>query len=305
LQTFFQKEAGLYIAKSEKIQLRIETIGKISKEAELRRIIETYESKDAIIEEIQYKKATGKFEKIIQAYDKYASRGAPTVPFDVEKTLTNISTGATEESESVMQVQIGVKRLLSNCWEGKTLGTNEKEQILELTKDQKGRRIFADALNNYRKTGQFSMKEKGYPLVSELVYYVLNQAQVNEDIDFALTILVLGQTLYLDRKNPSGGSEKIFLTSGIQKHPFWTTQDFWRKAIVSSINEEMKTQQLQGISQEEKDMIERNITFGKLTALAHNMVQFSIDKTEIENVILTFAKEKGLPEPFIEALKVY
>lgn len=302
LLSVFQKEAALINAKGEKIQQRSEVIGKISKEAEVKRIIEVYEDKQGAIEEIQYKKASSKYDKMVQKFDSHYSKGQPAATFDVEKNLISITTGATEEVESVQQVVIGVKRLLANCWEAKGVSASDKDIFLEYTKDVKGRRIFADALNHYRKSGLFSMKEKAYPLVCELIFIALNQAQAGDDIDFALTIMVLAQTFFYDQKNQSGGSEKLFLVIGIQKHSIWTTPGFWTKALNVAINEETKG--LPSMSEDEKQMIIRNIAFGKLSTVAHNMVQFAIEKSEIENVILGYAKEKGLPEPFIEALKV-
>jgi hypothetical protein len=305
LTAYLQKDSTLWTTRGKNIPQRTENVGHISKEAEIKKIIETYEIPNDKIEEIPYHKADSKNEKMIQKFDSHYTKGAPVKDFDVEKTYVSISTGASEEEDQSVQVVVsGLKKLLSNCWEGKLMNAQEKELATQYTKDAKGRKILADSVNYYRKCGQFSMKEKGYRAVTELLFQALDQAQMNDDIDFALNTMVLAQTFFLEQPNPSGGVIKAFLVLGIQKHPIWNVPGFWTKAINSAIKEELTTQHTQGLSEDERMMIERNIAFGKLSTVAHNMVQFAVDRAEIEKVVLTYAKEKTLPEPFINALKV-
>lgn len=145
------------------------------------------------------------------------------------------------------------------------------------------------------------MKDKAFASLAELLYLTMDQIQREEDIDSALTLMILSQTYFTDQKNAEGIHEKIFLQVALQKHPYWQNVGLWDKAIKGAILDELGPQKFE--SEEDRKMREQNVVFGKLGTFSHNMLQFGIPKQVVETMIFGFAQDRQLPAPFIEALK--
>ncbi len=204
-----------------------------------------------------------------------------------------------------MEILNAIKKTLSACWDGKEIPAAEKEAFKNLMKSATGRKLFGEALNGYRKNSMFSMKEKGYVAVSELLQLALDEIAASNDIKAALHIMLLAETFYLDRTTLEGKQEKIFLQYGMRKHPYWHNKGLWEQAIEFSIAEDLQNKPTEKESKEESDTRVANIIFGKLGAFVNNMLHFEVGKEEVEAIVLTYAKAKNLPEPYVAALQVF
>jgi len=301
LLAYCSKEVALAKAKGENVPTREEFVKKISKEAEIGNIIATYEPKEKQLEDIPFKKATSKYEKVFQKFDFYYTKGAVPAGFDVETALKSaLSVAEDQLDEQTLQMTQSIKKIVTQCWDCKGTTGPDKDQFKKFIEDPRGRKAFADSLNHYRKIGMFSMKEKAYVDIAELMYHSMDTIQQFNDVEAALNLMILSQTFYLDKKQEG----KMFLHAGIQSHPFWQRLELWENTIKKAIDDELKMAPVMKESEAEAKMRMDSTIFGKLGTFAHNMLQFNIDKAKVEGVIFGCAKERNLGEPFSGALRV-
>jgi hypothetical protein len=307
MRAYFAHEKQLNEAKGGTgFEQRAETAARISKEAEVRRLVVEFESKGGQIEEIIFKRPQCRCESILQKFDAHYSKGTSPASFDLDAAWVTYSSGPSEGIEDKSQQTIDtMKRFLSACWEGKKLSQPEKEQFKEQVKTVDGRKVFRECLNQYRKNGLFSLKDKGYEAVGEMLCIVLDPVQEQDDIDCAFGIMILAQTFSFDHKNTDGSTDKIFLQTAIQKHTCWRSKELWEKAIDKSLREEMDSHAQLKESDTDRRERDKSIAFGKLCTFAHNMLQFDISKELVEELIFSYATRLSLNPDHIKALTVF
>lgn len=299
---FFKAEKELKNGSDVEVEKKVGDLDKISGVEEIKRIILDYSLKKVKKEPIQFKRASSKFEKYAQKFDALITRSANPSLSDLEREFTQIISSPFQEDE---KSTILFTSILANCWESKSVSNLEKEQFIEYIKTKDGRKKLGECLNKYRKAGQFSIKEKAFILVCELLYLTIDQIKLQDDLDSAANIMILSQTFYYELQKPDGKKEKIFLQSGIQNHEFWHEKTFWEKAINSSIEKDLNSQEIAEESEEEKKIRIINIVFGKIGTYSHNMLQFGNEKAEVEKLIDAIAEQRQLPKMFIFSLKVH
>lgn len=298
LSSYFAFESAFIKAKGEKLAAREEAVKGISKETEIKRIITEHEKKEKPVDEIQYKKIQCKFQNVYEAYVDTISRGSEPVIFDVEAALKT-----TLDSLELNEDMAHVMGLLTNCWDGKHLSPQEKEEFKEKVKTPIGRKMFGVCLNKYRKNGMFSMKDEGYGCVAELLYLTMNYIQEQEDIENAMVMMIYSQTYYLDKKT-EGKVERMSLQLGIQTHPYWKNKSVWDKAIAGEIEKELKQNEAPDESESDKQARTEGTVYAKLGTFSNNMLQFETPKADVEQTIFTYATKYKLPPPYVNSLKV-
>ena len=298
LLTYFAREIAFVKSKGEKLNLREDAVKGISNEAEIKMIIATHEKKEKVSDEIAYKKVTCKYENVYQNYNSFTSKSADPGIFDVDKAL-EIPMESLEMSEEMVPIM----HLLTNCWEGKHPSSQEKEEFKERIKTPIGRKIFGECLNKFRKNGMFSMKDESYITIAELMHVTMNIIQEQNDVENALSVMILSQTFYLDKKT-DGKVDKMYLQLAIQQHPFWKNKAVWEKAISSAIEEENASQINPDETEADRQMRMQSTVFGKLGTFAHNMLQFEMAKADVELIISSYTTKYSLPVPYVSMLKV-
>ncbi len=302
---YMEKDAGLNVARGEKTAAYTEAVKKISAETEVGRIISDMRTTENSVEDIPFKKMSSRSEAILQKFDSYCAKGGPMSAFNFESARLSASTGVDEDmDEKTQEITSAMKKILNHCWDAKDPSALDHEKFKEYIKDKKGRKIFGECMNQYRKQGIFSMSPHAYSAVAELIYYIISQIEKEEDIDCALSVIILSQTFYCDQKNPEGGVDRVYLQQSILKHPYWKNEEVWVRALEVPLDTGESASDHADESEEERLFREANEAFVKLGTYAHNMVQFEVDRKVVEKVIFGYAANKQLSKQYVDAIKV-
>ena len=219
--------------------------------------------------------------------------------------------------ESGFDVDIGEEKLVtinqfrnivSDCWEGKELLSEQIELFEELIKEKEWMIVFTDIFDEYRKNGIYSMNVEGYKTISSLIKIFLDQAAENKDIKSALKIMKLSQTYYvnntlLDLSKEESKDGKLFLQTGIQYHSLWVNKEFWKTALEILTKDDSQNEDQDEPSPEEVKRI-KNVIFRELRAAITNMISFGMKLDDIRTLVLNFAEKSELPDSFITTLEV-
>lgn len=82
-----------------------------------------------------------------------------------------------QDQTETIEKAILISELLSECWNGKAIKNdlNDKmDKFITLMKEEKCRKLFTLAFQQYRIVGKFQLTGEGFNNVSSLVYEVLN-----------------------------------------------------------------------------------------------------------------------------------
>lgn len=268
-----------------------ELIEKISVEGEIKKMIELCKIMQKETEDIQVISTPEIIEEAYKVFAKYISdipKPQPALHSDHPPLL----------DPKLEEKYFLLNKILVNCWDSNKLSEIEKESFKEIIKSKQGRKIFGDSLNHFRKKSLFSLSETAYELMRELINNVLDYIIKEDDIENALVILIQSQTYYTCKKDSAGKNQKIYLNEGITKHPLWKQRKFWMTAFETPINEEERMDV--SISKEEKDIL----IFTKISTFIINMVDCGISKEDIEDMVFTFVKHKGLATNYQLTLQV-
>jgi hypothetical protein len=96
-------------------------------------------------------------------------------------------------------------------------------------KEKKYRKFFLNCLNNLRLSGLFTLEEKSFYSLGELLNLSLNQIYMDKDYDSAKIIMTISQTLYKTASEPN--RPRKFLQALIDRHPMWKKIEFWEEFV--------------------------------------------------------------------------
>ena len=134
------------------------------------------------------------------------------------------------QEEKLNESEIFIKRCIKLILEEKDY---EKDSLLKILENIDNRKIFFEALNQYRIEGIFELKQKTFDELSFLLNYIIKIAYIDEDYYSFKTIIILSQTFYLTEKKDK------FINSNITENEIWKDKIFWEKLIDYSINDEL------------------------------------------------------------------
>ena len=162
--------------------------------------------------------------------------------------------------------------------------------IIELIQKKENSKIFITKLNDFRTLGIFEIPKKKYDEIGSIMYAIMDNVLINDDLDISKKVMILSQTYYIKDENQN----KIYLQNVIQKNPIFKNINFWKKFIQNSINNEInesvrkdkKNGTLMIDNQKENTNKYNNIVFSQLISLANNMIEFGLDKENIKSLIL-------------------
>ena len=162
--------------------------------------------------------------------------------------------------------------------------------IIELIQKKENSKIFITKLNDFRTLGIFEIPKKKYDEIGSIMYAIMDNVLINDDLDISKKVMILSQTYYIKDENQN----KIYLQNVIQKNPIFKNINFWKKFIQNSINNEInesvrkdkKNGTLMIDNQKENTNKYNNIIFSQLISLANNMIEFGLDKENIKSLIL-------------------
>ena len=135
-----------------------------------------------------------------------------------------------EQEEELNESEIFIKKCIKLILEEKDY---KKDSLLKMLENIENRKIFFEALNQYRIEGIFELKQKTFDELSFLLNYIIKIAYIDEDYDSFKSIIILSQTFYLTNKKDK------FINSNISENEIWKDKIFWGKLIDYSINDEL------------------------------------------------------------------
>ena len=74
-------------------------------------------------------------------------------------------------------------------------------------------------------SGLFTLEEKSYLAIGDLLNLSLNQIFVDKDYDSAKNCMTISQALYKTASEPN--KPRMFLQASIDKHQMWKKTEFW------------------------------------------------------------------------------
>ena len=180
--------------------------------------------------------------------------------------------------------------ILSNL-QSNPLNEINKQKLLELLKDPEYRLEFLVYLNNARTTGIFLVSRDSFIQLGRILHYIVELILSKKDYESMRYLLVLTQTYYFINKY----GQKIYLLRYIENHELFQSNEFWEfffsDSIFQEIEKQNKSEQPEQETQEENKKRFSNVVFSKLLSLAHNMMEFKLEKEKITSLINVFAKQ--------------
>ena len=157
-------------------------------------------------------------------------------------------------------------------------------------KEKKYRKYFLTCLNKFRISGLFTIEEKSFNFLGELLGRILDETAKERDYESAKFCMILSQTFYKISADPN--KVRVFLQEAIESHDIWKQTDFWEGIIKYSVNDEAHNQRAAHTyineSVDDKQMRIQSIAFGQLLSFSFNMLSFLIPKEKVKETINSF-----------------
>ena len=176
------------------------------------------------------------------------------------------------------------------------LGENDKKFLYTHLNQSEFRLQLLMFLNNIRAAGKFKIGKQSFTQLGNIMRYLVDKISEDKDFESMRYLLIMCQTYFFINKN----NEKFYLVRYIENHQLFQSEEFWEFYFSDSIFQEIeksnKTEEAEIETQKEKDKRFSNVVFSKLLSIAHNMMDFQIDKKKIQNLILVFSKQYSVDE---------
>ena len=301
------KEKKLNLSRGVNIEEAIKSVMQIPDEKEISDLITRMEPKSKVVEEIKYEKVQCINENLIKKYDKHCMTQKNPLGFDIASAQQSIETGVSDRVDKDTQdITKTLNKLIATCWEGKTnLSSPDIDQFKQIVAKETGRTLFCHCLNKYRKQGKFSMSPLAFASLAKLLREFMDYIKTYEDINNALSIIILSETYYTEQDDQKGSLTKIYIQQGISGHEYFKEENFWKKVIALPLDRGEIQEEDPDESEEEKKYRESNEIFARLGTYAHNMLQFNIEKEMVEKIIFEYAESKGLSKQYMDVIQVW
>lgn len=163
---------------------------------------------------------------------------------------------------------------------------------MRYAKEKRYRKYFLTCLNKFRITGLFTIEEKSFIYLGEILFKVLDETMRERDFESAKFCMILSQTFYKVSSDPN--KPRVFLQEAIESHEIWKQIEFWEGIIKYSINEEVHNQRAYNVyhteTSDDKKIRIQSIAFGQLLSFTFNMLSFEIPKDKVRDTINSFCK---------------
>jgi len=302
--SLIKREESLISSKEINLEDSYNTVKEVDKKNEVKMVIKALDPNVNYMNDIKFHKIVIRAEKILEKYDDYYTRGNLTLPFNFEAARLSLQADKEDTPQTVVERTGNILgRILDNCWNEKKLTNNELTAFRDIIKDKEARQIFCNCLNCYRKAGLFCLTKTAFSYVVDLLKESLVQIDAEQDIDCALSLIVLSQTFYCERK-VDGKSIKIYLQQGVADNEMFKRKEFWEKVLEQPLTLEGGINVVEEETVEEKKFREENEVFVKLGTYSHNMLQFGLPKELVEEIAFAYAEKKLLSKGYTDAIHV-
>lgn len=91
-------------------------------------------------------------------------------------------------------------------------------------------------MNKFRISGLFTLEEKSYSTIAELLNRILDEINMQKDFESAKYCMILSQTFY--KPSSDINNHRIYLHTAIENHEIWKNIEFWEQIIKCIIKNE-------------------------------------------------------------------
>mgnify|MGYP006873039706 CR=1 FL=1 len=191
----------------------------------------------------------------------------------------------------------------------------EKKELISYLKVPKFRNYFIITLSKQRTKGRFQRGEKLIEDLAEILNFILDISEREQNYEDAKNCIILSQTFYteiiIDKKTKQ--KYKRYLFDYIMDNKWLTSISFWAGIIDFMIqkeikkNEEISKDSIEKESLEDRRLRISNIGFTQLLSYANNMIEFYVKKETIKQMLDLFIKkydiEKNMADMIYETVE--
>lgn len=147
------------------------------------------------------------------------------------------------------------------------------------------------------------MTESGFNDLGFLMCLTLDR--MLSDLDYSDTglLIILSQTFF---KNSN--EQALYMDSVIKEHDIWKSVGVWEELVAIGIEKELNNFARDCLGDEEVDddlpMRIKDILTNQLMAISHIMLMFSVEKSQVKELILVFISRYSLPEGLFHMLNL-
>ena len=214
----------------------------------------------------------------------------------MKKEFKNIAEKYDDQKESAKYEIYRISRYIIDNIHKKPLNEEDKTLLYTHLQQSDFRLQFLMFLNSVRVAGKFRIGKQSFIQLGHIMKYMVDKISEDKDYESMRYLLIMCQTYYYINKE----KKKLYLVKYIEKHQLFQADEFWEFYFSDSIFQEIeksnKTEEAEIETQKEKDKRFSNVVFSKLLSIAHNMMDFQIDKKKIQNLILVFSKQYSVDE---------
>ena len=195
---------------------------------------------------------------------------------------------------------------------GMAFKAEEKKELISLLKKPLFKSYFLITLSKQRTKGRFQRSETLLKDLSEILHFILDDSEKSKDFESAKNCIILSQTFYheiTNKKNKENKeNKKIYLFEYIKNYKWLKSVDFWEGIIEFMIqNEIAKTEQINkknNVNEKPEEVKSRlsNIGFSQVLSYTNNMMEFKINKEDINKVVDIFVKKYEIDPTMAEAI---
>ena len=190
-------------------------------------------------------------------------------------------------------------------WPGENnfLDPKEKKELFNLFKEKNFVSYFLTILSRQRTKG-FKRSEKLMSDLTEIFIKILEIAEEEKNYDASINCVILSQTFFCEKKGKNGEVVKNYILDGIRDNKWLSSFEFWEGVINNMIEREIKkNEEINKDKNEiEKKNNNKNIAFSQIFSHSNNMIEFNINKNEINGFIENLCKKYELEPDMVNSI---
>ena len=214
----------------------------------------------------------------------------------MKKEFKGVAERYNDQKENAKYEIYRISKFIIDNIHQKPLDENDRTLLYTQLKLSDFRLQFLRFLNSFRASGKFVIGKQSFIQLGHIMKYMVDRISEDKDYESMRYLLIMCQTYYYVNKE----KKKFYLAKFIEKHQLFQADEFWEfyfsDSIFKEIEKSNKTEETEEETQKEKDKRFSNVVFSKLLSIAHNMMDFQIDKKKIQNLIIVFSKQYSVDE---------
>ena len=214
----------------------------------------------------------------------------------MKKEFKGVAERYNDQKENAKYEIYRISKFIIDNIHQKPLDENDRTLLYTQLKLSDFRLQFLRFLNSFRASGKFVIGKQSFIQLGHIMKYMVDRISEDKDYESMRYLLIMCQTYYYVNKE----KKKFYLAKFIEKHQLFQADEFWEfyfsDSIFKEIEKSNQTEETEEETQKEKDKRFSNVVFSKLLSIAHNMMDFQIDKKKIQNLIIVFSKQYSVDE---------